>query len=212
MKWRYFIAFFIGFLAVTFIYPRFTKKPLWTCANSISCQKSLVLKVENGAEGIFYGHKVMAPSVDLSKELNQNVLGAETPQINKHIYVDLTHQTLFAFQNKQLFLQARISSGKWHPTPTGDFTIWSKVRATRMTGGEGADFYDLPNVPYVMFFGNSVVPDSAGFSLHGAYWHDNFGHPMSHGCVNMRAVDAQKLFSWADTQGIQVTIYGDAPL
>jgi lipoprotein-anchoring transpeptidase ErfK/SrfK len=122
-------------------------------------------------------------------------------------------------------MTALVSTGKWHPTPTGDFTIWEKIRATRMTGGEGADFYDLPNVPYVMFFGGSGVPDGDGFSLHGAYWHDNFGHPMSHGCVNMRIVDAEKLYDWADpptngnttlssteSPGTEITIYGQAPL
>jgi hypothetical protein len=94
-----------------------------------------------------------------------------------------------------------------------------------MTGGEGADFYDLPNVPYVMFFSGPNAPAGAGFSLHGAYWHDNFGHPMSHGCVNMRIVDAEKLYDWADpptsgsttlsstdNPGTKITIYGQAPL
>jgi lipoprotein-anchoring transpeptidase ErfK/SrfK len=60
-----------------------------------------------------------------------------------------------------------------------------------MAGGEGAAAYDLPNVPYVMYFYHD-------FGLHGAYWHDNFGHVMSHGCVNMRSVDAKVLFDWAD--------------
>ncbi len=93
-----------------------------------------------------------------------------------------------------------------------------------MTGGEGADYYDLPNVPFVMFFGNDQVPDGAGFSLHGAYWHDNFGHPMSHGCVNMRQIDAETLYNWVDpttdglvtlatdaNSGTKVTIFGTPP-
>ncbi|MDE2026797.1 MAG: L,D-transpeptidase, partial [Patescibacteria group bacterium] len=73
----------------------------------------------------------------------------------------------------------------------GNFHVWEKLVATRMTGGEGADAYDLPNVPWVMYFYHD-------FGLHGAYWHDNFGHTMSHGCVNMRQVDAKALFSWVD--------------
>jgi hypothetical protein len=94
-----------------------------------------------------------------------------------------------------------------------------------MTGGEGADYYDLPNVPYVMFFGGGNVPDGSGFGLHGTYWHDNFGHPMSHGCVNMRTIDAEKLYDWVDpptngnttisgtgNPGTTITIYGQAPL
>ena len=60
-----------------------------------------------------------------------------------------------------------------------------------MAGGSGADAYDLPNVPYVMYFYQD-------YGLHGAYWHNNFGHPMSHGCVNERIVDAKALYEWAD--------------
>jgi len=61
------------------------------------------------------------------------------------------------------------------------------------------------------------------FSLHGAYWHNNFGHPMSHGCVNMKIADAEKIYYWTnpnvgtmtyetkDNPGTQITIYGVAP-
>ena len=93
-----------------------------------------------------------------------------------------------------------------------------------MSGGQGADYYYLPNVPYVMFFSGSGISAGRGFSLHGAYWHNNFGHAMSHGCVNMRTVDAQKLYYWVDppaegnigvstkdSPGTKITIYGKAP-
>jgi lipoprotein-anchoring transpeptidase ErfK/SrfK len=50
--------------------------------------------------------------------------------------------------------------------------------------------YYLPNVPYVMFFYKA-------YSLHGTYWHNNFGQPMSHGCVNLRTEDAQWLYEWS---------------
>jgi hypothetical protein len=196
------------------------------CANSGDCKESMTLKVENGAVGVFNGQKVIPPVIDLSeKEPSVNVLGEATSSGEKHIYVDLTTQTLTAFQGNTLFMQVPVSTGKWHPTPTGEFTIWEKIRATRMTGGEGADYYDLPNVPWVMFFGGPNADAGAGFSLHGAYWHDNFGHPMSHGCVNMRIVDAEKLYDWSDpittgsytpaTQsdpGTKITIYGQAPI
>ena len=61
-----------------------------------------------------------------------------------------------------------------------------------MSGGSGTDAYDLPNVPYVMYFYHD-------FGLHGVYWHDNFGYTMSHGCINMRQIDAGALFDWADS-------------
>ena len=221
------IALIFTVLFAAFIFLRLSIAPQnFLCANSISCINNLSNNVENGATGIFEGHKVVAPKIDLVADASRpKVLGDSTASGIKHIYVNLANQTLYAYQGTALFMQALISSGKWHPTPAGDYRIWIKLRSTRMTGGTGADYYDLPNVPYTMFFSNSEVPASAGFSLHGAYWHDNFGHPMSHGCVNMREVDAQKLYDWADPPttgtttttspdnlGTEVTIYGQAPI
>ncbi len=169
------------------------------CANSISCIHNLTAQVDNNAVGYFYGQSIIPPQIDLSAfHTPYQVLGTSDPTAPKHIFVDLAGQTLYAFQGNNLILQTLISSGKWHPTPPGDYHIWVKLASTRMSGGEGNDAYDLPNVPFVMFFSNDQVPASAGFSLHGAYWHNNFGHPMSHGCVNMRQIDAETLYDWAD--------------
>lgn len=168
------------------------------CANSISCMNDLSVKVENDAVGIFDGQKIIPPKINLAETNTRAVLGASTAPGPKHIYVNLSTQTLEAYQGTTLVMKTFISSGKWHPTPDGDFTIWLKLRSTRMTGGSGADYYDLPNVPYVMYFYNDQVPKSEGFGLHGAYWHDNFGNPMSHGCINMRTVDAESLYNWVD--------------
>ncbi len=195
------------------------------CANSISCVKDLSGRIEPNTIGIFEGKKVFAPNFLFAQgPSNTAVLGASVAPGKKHIYVDLPTQTLYAYQGNTLVMKTLISSGKWHPTPDGDFTIWIKLRATRMTGGSGADYYDLPNVPYVMFFANNDVSQAEGFSLHGAYWHSNFGHPMSHGCVNMRIVDAKELYDWASPTttgpttlataadpGTEVTIVGSAP-
>lgn len=196
------------------------------CANSLSCKESLEFNVENGTAGVFDGQTIMPPKVDLSqKKVSTKVLGEAETSGEKHIYVDLTNQLLTAYQGDSVFMQAPISSGKWFPTPTGEFSIWEKVRATKMSGGHGADYYYLPNVPFVMFFSGSGVDAGRGFSLHGTYWHNNFGHPMSHGCVNMRTVDAEKLYYWVnpptngnvtvsskDNPGTKITIYGKAPI
>lgn len=163
-----------------------------TCANSKSCQSDLSQHIDNTTTGTFHGKSVLPPKIDLADNTPSSiVLGSHTPTGEKHIYIDLSTQTLYAYQGKTLILKTLISSGKWGRTPTGNFHIWEKLRATRMAGGEGDDAYDLPNVPYVMYFYND-------FGLHGAYWHDNFGHPMSHGCINMRQIDAKALFEWAD--------------
>lgn len=219
-----YLVFFIIFIAFGFL---ILKKSFNSarCANTLSCKESLELSVNNDEAAIFEGEKIDPPNIDLSADFNQpDVLGSETDSSEKHIYVDLSTETLKAFQGDKLFMEARISAGKWFPTPTGDFTIWRKIRSTKMSGGEGADYYYLPNVPFVMFFSNSMVAGGRGFSLHGAYWHDNFGHAMSHGCVNMRIIDAQKLYYWANPQttdnqisskpgetGTIITIYGKAP-
>lgn len=77
-----------------------------------------------------------------------------------------------------------ISSGlSWTPTPTGDFHVWVKYPVTTMTGPG----YYLPGVHWTMYF-------YQGYSTHEAYWHNNFGHPMSHGCVNMRVEDAKYIY------------------
>lgn len=161
-----------------------------TCANSQTCTADLSEKIENNIDGIFQGKLVIPPHVDIHDDTHA-VLGTNITTGEKHIYVDLATQTLYAYEGGTLILKTFISSGKWTKTPVGNFHIWEKLRATRMAGGEGADAYDLPNVPYVMYFYND-------FGIHGAYWHDNFGHPMSHGCVNMRAIDAKTIYDWVD--------------
>jgi hypothetical protein len=153
------------------------------------------------------------------------VLGYSTAP--KHIEVDLSTQHLYAYEGDQLIYDFLISSGKWNRTPTGTFWIWTKLRYTRMKGGNPAigTYYDLPNVPYVMFFYNDQVAKSQGFSLHGTYWHENFGHPMSHGCVNMKTEEAALIYYWADPDlrgntninttednpGTPIIIYGEPP-
>lgn len=206
----YFSIFILLFLFISLIYSSLSYRFFIPCANSLSCSDSLKLRVENDSAGVFNNEKVIPPTVALSpNEAEQNVLG-ETA-VEKQIYIDLSKQQLFAFEGNSLYLQAAISSGKWGRTPTGNFIVWSKVRSTRMSGGSGADYYNLPNVPHVMFFSNNLIPGSAGYSLHGAYWHNNFGHPMSHGCINMKQRDAEKLYNWANNK-IKVTIYGKAPV
>ena len=195
------------------------------CANTLSCKESLELSIRNDEKAIFNGREFDPPKISLSDFSSEvNVLGTETGVGEKHIYVDLTTQTLKAYQGDTLFLETKVSTGKWFPSPTGEFSIWSKYRATLMSGGEGNDYYYLPNVPYVMYFYNAQISQGRGFALHGAYWHDNFGHAMSHGCINMRTIDAQEIFYWSDPdagekgsatakkgEGTKITIYGEAP-
>jgi hypothetical protein len=65
-----------------------------------------------------------------------------------------------------------------------------------MEGGSGRGYYNLPNVPYTMFFENSEVPGWRGYGLHGTYWHNDFGRQKSHGCVNLPTPIAKQLYEW----------------
>jgi len=100
------------------------------------------------------------------------------------VEVDLSAQMLYAYRGDQIINSFYISSGTSnHPTVTGSYKIYSKHPTYTMIGPG----YHLPDVPYSMFF-------YKGYSLHGTYWHNNFGTPMSHGCVNMRTPDAAWLY------------------
>lgn len=196
-------------LAVNYIYPRV----FLPCANSVSCIKDLSGRFTPGQKAVYMGHEIAAPSylAQIGNAPEKAVLGEQAPE-NKHIYVDLARQQLYAYDGTALALTFPVSTGKWYPTPTGDFKIWTKLRYTRMTGGNPATntFYDLPNVPYTMFFEGANASAARGFGLHGAYWHNNFGHPMSHGCINISPENAGRLFEWAAIS-TPLTIYGEMP-
>ncbi len=105
----------------------------------------------------------------------------------KQVVVDLSDQRVYAYENGQLVRNVLVSTGMWGtPTVSGDYSIYVKYDSQLMTGPG----YYLPGVPWVMYF-------YKGYSLHGTYWHNNFGTPMSHGCVNMPTPEAQWLYTWA---------------
>lgn len=110
------------------------------------------------------------------------------PFPGRWILVDLSDQELMAYEGETLILRTKVSTGRPRtPTVIGTFRIYLKLRAQTMTGPG----YRLPNVPYVMYF-------YKGYALHGTYWHNNFGRPMSHGCVNLPTPIAEQLYQWAD--------------
>ncbi|MDR3578220.1 MAG: L,D-transpeptidase [Anaerolineaceae bacterium] len=110
--------------------------------------------------------------------------------------VNLSAQTAYAYEGNQVVRSFLVSTGvAAHPTVTGQYHIYVKYRYANMKGPG----YNLPNVPYVMYF-------YQGYGLHGTYWHHNFGHPMSHGCVNLSTPDAGWLFNWASV-GTLVNIH-----
>jgi lipoprotein-anchoring transpeptidase ErfK/SrfK len=103
------------------------------------------------------------------------------------IDVDLTRQMVYAFEGNTVINSFLVSTGTWqYPTVTGQYHVYIKYRSTTMSGPG----YSLPNVPYTMYFYKS-------YGIHGTYWHNNFGTPMSHGCVNLTIPDAEWLYNWS---------------
>jgi lipoprotein-anchoring transpeptidase ErfK/SrfK len=115
----------------------------------------------------------------------------------KWIEIDLSQQRLYAHVGQSTVLTAVVSTGtRWYPTVTGRFRVYRKYVSTRMTGPG----YDLSGVPWTMYF-------YGGYAIHGAYWHNNFGTPMSHGCVNMKIPEAKWLYHWAPMGTLVVVHY-----
>jgi len=145
----------------------------------------------------------------------------------KSIEVDLTEQRLRAFEGEKLVYDFHVSSGKGGKTPTGVFRLWKKhLHKDMKVELKLLDkVYYVPNVPYVMYYFNEDIPRTRGFAVHGAYWHKDFGRPVSHGCINMKIEDARELFYWTppdlrgnsfvveseNNPGTKITLYGEAP-
>lgn len=214
------LAILILIAVVVFVSKESAKN--YFCANQVSCIKNLSGKYDpSDSKGEFLGQKVSAPKEIASIFANYNILGATTQE--KRIEINLTNQHLYAYEGNNLIYEFPISSGKWGQTPTGTFQTWIKLKYTRMTGGDPTlgTYYDLPNVPFTMYFYNDETPKYRGYGIHGAYWHNNFGFPMSHGCINMKPADAEVLFYWAnppsnthttkataENPGTKIIIYG----
>lgn len=115
---------------------------------------------------------------------------------NKHILINISTQTLYAYDGDNLFMESSISTGlEFTPTPTGTFLVFKKTPSRYMQGSETGDanqYYDLPGVPWDLYFTYD------GDVIHGTYWHDHFGQRWSHGCINVKPQEAMKLYYWTD--------------
>jgi LysM repeat protein len=122
--------------------------------------------------------------------------GGSAPTGGKWIDVDISSHSVRAYQGDTVVRSMIVSTGiARYPTPTGRFRVYVKYLSTPMSGPG----YYLPGVPHTMYF-------YGGYALHGTYWHNNFGHPMSHGCINLTRADAAWLYSWTPV-GTPVVIH-----
>ncbi len=122
-------------------------------------------------------------------------LSPEVPTADKFIMVDLRTQMVTAFEGDKMVFSTRCSSGgEGTSTPTGEFSTFNKWSSFHMTNQdeEGATTpYHLPGVPWTSYFTNAF------HGFHGTYWHNDYGRPRSHGCINLRSEDAKWLYRWS---------------
>lgn len=144
------------------------------------------------------GQELIAPPLwpfetmaDLPLDENGHHMHRHFPTDEKWIDVDLSEQRVVAYEGDRQLAAFDISSGRDNtPTVIGEFRIWIKTAVQDMYGDRAADdYYYLRDVKWVQYFHQD-------YSFHTAYWHNNFGQPMSHGCINMREEDAKWLFEF----------------
>jgi L,D-transpeptidase catalytic domain len=114
----------------------------------------------------------------------------------KKIVVDRSEQMLRAFDGEVIFMETAISTGlELTPTPRGTFSVFKKLPTRYMQGPlpylANSRYFDMPGVPWNLYF------TQQGAVIHGAYWHNSFGAPYSHGCVNLPPALAKTLYDWA---------------
>lgn len=133
----------------------------------------------------------ITPTVQASTNLPQAIASLQQGQ-QRWIEVNLSRQRLIAWEGNTQVYAVVISGGtEFDPTLPGSFTIQSKHESARMRGqGYNGETYDVPDVPFTMFY-------DGNYAIHGAYWHQDFGTPVSRGCVNVAVDHAEWLYSWA---------------
>ena len=147
-------------------------------------------------------------------------LATDVAPEKKRIEVSLENQELTAYEDQKVVLKTKISSGldytppgesTWN-TPTGYFNIESKMLSKHMGNETPYNNYEngayvLPGVSWVSFF-----EMSNGVAFHGTHWHQDFGMPKSHGCINMKTDEARWIYRWsaftADPQALETTGFG----
>ncbi len=139
---------------------------------------------------------------------------------DKSIQVDIRHQSLTCFEGVQEVYFCRVSTGakfnmfgevvdKW-VTPVGQHSITRKYISLQMSGGTTGAGYDLPGIGWTSIFA------TGGVAIHSTFWHNNFGDPVSHGCVNASPEDAKWIFLWTaphvpyDPGSVDVTVTGES--
>jgi len=139
----------------------------------------------------YYEASYMAYGRHFKPVLAEEMVPISALNINKKIEIDLVNQKLVAFENDRPIYMSRIATGYFEgDTPIGEFSIERKQPSRHMVGGSETRRFDLPGVPWVCFI------SWTGVSIHGTYWHNNYGTPQSHGCINLPLEAAKWVYRW----------------
>jgi len=172
-----------------------------------------VVGIETGPDGLPWytlldelldiTYNVPAAHMRLIQDEEITPISPEVPWEQKRVEVDLRRQVMICYENEQVVFQTTIASGRLDSTtpangiptrtPAGKFNVGVKMPSKHMGDGNLAadiEAYELAGVPWTVFF------TAQGHAFHGTYWHDNFGVPMSSGCINMRNHEAKWFFRW----------------
>jgi lipoprotein-anchoring transpeptidase ErfK/SrfK len=143
-----------------------------------------------------YTYYVLAQHLRIFPAEELNPISTDVPFYEKRIEVHIPQQVMIAYEYNQPVFMARIASGAIfsngdYSTPTGRHMTFHKRASRHMARGNlAANGYDLPGVPW-----NSYITEE-GVAFHGTYWHNNFGHPRSHGCINLTPQASKWVYLW----------------
>ena len=160
--------------------------------NSVDGSKWYVL-LDDKFNTNYYVH---AEHVRLMTPEELTPLSPNISNADKRIEVRLNDQIVLAYEKNNLVFAARVATGGrlrtgTYTTPDGDFLTFHKRPTRHMAAGDiASNGFDLPGVPWATYITKS------GISFHGTYWHNDYGHPRSHGCINLTPQSAKWLFRW----------------
>jgi lipoprotein-anchoring transpeptidase ErfK/SrfK len=153
----------------------------------VSMQDIITLNDISDPDLLYVGQELTIPAAGVYEPTAEDAPPAPNNR-GRSIVVSVSNQRIYAYEDGEL-VHSHITSTGLPDTPTvlGDYSVYVKYTADDMSGPD----YFLPQVPYVMYF-------YQGYGIHGTYWHNSFGRPMSHGCVNLPVDEAQWFFDFAD--------------
>jgi hypothetical protein len=140
---------------------------------------------------LFY---VQANHLKVLEYADVSPISLEVPNDQKRLEVNLKEQTVVAYERNVPVFMTRAATGAIFytgnfSTPQGSFTTHRKRPSRHMMDPAGSS-YDLPGVPWVCYVNDN------GVAFHGTYWHNDFGAPRSHGCINLSNDAAKWIYRW----------------